>query len=146
MEKLRRLPTEKELTDWELKQTINAELDVKISVLPNKKLEVEYGWCVYELTTIAELQKEAKIQKNCLAGYVSELKTNQFRFFSIRKKDLIFSVLFRDDKLVEIKGFKNQRLETYPREIREEIEYTLFIIKEKIQDGNQKLISKDIFS
>lgn len=146
LEKLKRLPSEKELGDWVLKQTISYELDVKISVLPNKKLEVEYGWCIYELTTISDLEKEAKLQKNCLAGYISELKTTKFRFFSIRKKDLIFSVLFRDDTLVEIKGFKNQRLETYSKEIREEIEYTLFIIKEKIQDGNKKLISQDIFS
>jgi hypothetical protein len=146
LEKLRRLPTEKELLDWELKQTINYELDVKISIFPNKKLEIEYGWCIYELTTISELKKEAKVQKNCLAGYVSELRIPFFKFFSIRKKDLIFSVLFKDDKLQEIKGFKNQRLETYPKEIREEIEYALLIIKEKIQDGNQKLISENIFS
>jgi hypothetical protein len=145
LEKLQRLPTEKELADWETKLKINSKLDVKVSIFPNKKLEIEYGWTIYEMTTIEELEEEAKVQKNCLAGYVSELKTNQFRFFSIRKKDLIFSALFRDDKLMEIKGFKNQIVETYPRDIREEIEYALLIIKEKIQDGNQKLISKNIF-
>jgi hypothetical protein len=145
LEKLQRLPTEKELVDWEFQLQIKEVLDVKVSILPNKKLEVEYGWCVYELTTISELKEEAKVQKNCLSGYVSELQTSHYRFFSIRKKDLIFSALFREDTLKELKGFKNKGVGTYPREIKEELEYVLLIITEKIKDGNQKLISKNIF-
>lgn len=127
---LKRLPTKVELETWLLSYTLKFSRDLKPSILENKVLNLEYGWQIYELVSPKDLSEESIYQHNCLEGYQNCLSDLDYRFFSCRKKDLRFSVLFIKNTLKEVKGRFNKSINTFPRNIQDEINYILITLEE----------------
>lgn len=137
LESLNRFPTNQELKDWEIKVDIDFNKDLKIPLIKNKKLTVEFGWEIYELVSKKDLVEEAKYQHNCLEGYVPSLANSNHRFFSCRKKAERFTMRFIGTKLIECKGRFNKLINTYSQNIQEEIEYCILTIKEILKNGRK---------
>lgn len=133
---LKRFPTNQELKDWEARIDIDFNKDLKVPIIPNKKITVEFGWEINELVSKKDLTEEAHYQHNCLEGYVCHLSQINHRFFSCRKRTERFTMFFIDSKLMECKGKFNKWVTTYPQDIREELDYCILTIKELLNGRN----------
>lgn len=129
---LQRLPTDKEIKEWEINLKLDLQKDLRLPVLENKLLKLEYGWQVHELTTKLDLMEEATYQHNCLQGFINTLSNPDYNFFSCRKNKERFTVLFINGKLHEYKGRFNKDVSKFSQEIREELEYILLNLEVKI--------------